>query len=125
MWAGLAFLLLAGTTVARAADPPAANLYAVEITIGPSWDKAKAAHEQPYFREHSANLGKLREKGALVLGARYSDKGLVVLQAASAQDARAMMDEDPSIQNGVFAYQLHDFNVFYGGSVQPRRRASP
>ena len=36
-----------------------------------------------------------------------------------------MMDEDLSIRNGVFAYQLHDFNVFYGGSVQPRRRASP
>jgi hypothetical protein len=58
------------------------------------------------------------------MGARYSDKGLVVLAAASAAGARAMMDEDPSIQAGVFKYQLHPFNVFYGGTVHARGRVA-
>ncbi len=31
--------------------------------------------------------------------------------------ARAMMDEDLSIQAHVFQYQLHPFYVFYGGTV--------
>jgi len=60
-----------------------------------------------------------------VLGARYADKGFVVLQAGSEQEARAMMEQDVSIRNGVFAYELHDFSVFYGGAVQPRRRPTP
>ena len=104
------------------ASEPQASLFAVEIKAGPAWDHAKPAHEQAHFREHSANLRKLRDQGSLVLGARYSDKGLIVLQADSEQQARALMDEDASIRSGVFAYELHAFNVFYGGSVQARPR---
>ncbi|MES2581968.1 MAG: hypothetical protein V4627_04575 [Pseudomonadota bacterium] len=35
---------------------------------------------------------------------------------------RAMMDEDLSMQAQVFQYQLHPFNVFYGGAVAPKPR---
>jgi uncharacterized protein YciI len=56
------------------------------------------------------------------MGGRYSDKGLVVLSAPSLADARAMMDQDPSIAAGVFAYEAHPFNIFYPGNVQPRSR---
>ncbi|MBT9457409.1 MAG: hypothetical protein IV097_12385 [Burkholderiaceae bacterium] len=102
---------------------PALNLYAVEIKTGPGWDNAKAPQEQLHFREHSANLKRLRDAGQLVLGARYADKGLVVLQAASAEEAHAMMRQDPAIQGQIFSYALHDFNVFYGGAVQAKRRS--
>jgi hypothetical protein len=116
----------ASTAAAQTAPPapsdPAANLYAVEIRTGANWDAAKPAHEQAHFREHSANLKRLRDQGHLVLGARYSDKGLLVLRAASDQDAHAMLADDPSIRAKVFGYELHPFNVFYGGSVQPRAR---
>src|SRR5687767_8909319 len=53
------------------------NLYAVEIKTGSAWDSSKRPNEQLYFREHSANLKRLHDQGTLVLGARYSDKGLV------------------------------------------------
>lgn len=97
-------------------------LYAVEIKTGPAWDSTKPPQEQPHFREHSANLKRLRDQGSLRLGARYADKGLVVLQAGSEQEAHAMMQADLSIQNRVFVYELHGFNVFYGGTVQARSR---
>ena len=90
--------------------------------MGPKWDAARPAHEQALFREHSANLRRLRDTGSLVRGARYSDKGLVVLSAPSIAEARAMMDQDPSIAAGVFVYEVHPFNVFYPGTVQPRSR---
>ena len=118
----IASIALAQATPATPPDPPA-NLYAVEIRTGANWDASKPAHEQAHFREHSANLKRLRDQGHLVLGARYSDKGLLVLRAASDQDAHAMLAEDPSIRAKVFGYELHPFNVFYGGSVQPRARA--
>lgn len=116
-------LATAQTAASSPAAAPAVNLYAVEIKTGPEWDAAKPPQEQRHFREHSANLKRLRDAGQLVLGARYADKGLVVLQAASAEDAHAMMRQDPAIQGQVFSYALHDFNVFYGGAVQAKRRS--
>ena len=106
----------------QAPPPQEPLLFAVEIKTGPMWDQAKPPQEQAHFREHSANLKRLRDAGSLLLGARYSDKGLVVLAAQSEAEARAMMEEDPSIKAGVFKYELHPFNVFYGGSVNPRPR---
>lgn len=98
-------------------------LCAVEIKTGPAWDSTKPPHEQAYFREHSANLKTLRDQGSLVMGARYADKGLVVLQAATVQEAHALMQQDPAMQHRTFAYELHPFNVFYSGALSVRRRA--
>jgi uncharacterized protein YciI len=97
-------------------------LFAVEITVGSKWDSSKPAHEQQFFREHSSNLKRLRDSGALIMGGRYSDKGLVVLAAQDEAHARAMMDQDPSFKAEVFGYQVHAFSVFYGGTVSTRAR---
>ncbi len=97
-------------------------LFAIEITVGPKWDAAKRPQDQPFFREHSANLARLREAGSVVMGARYADKGLVVVAAPTIEAARAMMDGDPSIATGTFVFDVHPFNVFYGGTVEPRAR---
>lgn len=116
---------------APAAAPPASTtsvaevdlpLFAVEIKTGPKWDGAKPPQDQAYFREHSANLRRLREAGHIRLGARYGDKGLIVLAATTADEARAWMNADPAMQHGTFAFELHPFAVFYGGSVAPARR---
>jgi uncharacterized protein YciI len=124
--AACAALPLAALRPASAQTPPAdgqpsavpANLFAIEFRTGVKWDAAKEAHEQAYFREHSANLRRLRDSGALLLGARYADKGLVIVAAESEARARALVDVDPSVQNQVFAYALHPFHVFYPGCVQ-------
>ncbi len=101
-------------------------LFAVEITVGAKWDSSKPAHEQQFFREHSSNLKRLRDSGALIVGARYSDKGLVVLTAQDEEEARAMMDEDPSMKAQVFRYQIHPLSVFYGDVLNSRsRRMAP
>ncbi|MBK9796843.1 MAG: hypothetical protein IPP58_10165 [Holophagaceae bacterium] len=102
-------------------------LFAVEIKTGPKWDQTKPPQDQAYFREHSANLKRLRDSGSLIMGARYSDKGLVVLAAQNEAQARAMMDEDPSVKAEVFRYELHPFNVFYPGTVysKPKRSERP
>lgn len=130
----LAALLLAAfvsCAMAQAQPPaPAAQelpLFAVEITTGPKWDQSKPPQDQAHFKEHSSNLKRLRDAGSLVMGARYSDKGLVVLAAHSEAHARAMMDEDPSMKAEVFKYTLFPFSVFYPGSVyaKPRRIEKP
>lgn len=127
----LALVLAALVPVPGPAQPVSApvpaqaelSLFAIEITVGPRWDASKAPQDQAYFREHSANLRRLREGGHIVLGARYADKGLVVVAAASAEGARKMMDADPSIAAGTFVFEVHPFSVFYPGTVQapPRK----
>lgn len=113
-------LLLAGPAVAQ--DSTALPLFAVEIRTGAKWDASRPPQEQPFFREHSQNLRRLRDAGHLVMGARYGEVGLVVLAATDAAAARAMMDADPSIEAGTFRYELQPFNVFYGGTLSPRPR---
>jgi len=103
------------TTTAADAD---LKLFAVEVTTGPGWDDSKAPNEQAFFKEHSANLKRLRGEGHIIMGARYSDKGLLIFSALSMDDVRAMMDQDPSMTAGTFVYAVHAFNVFYPGLVQ-------
>jgi uncharacterized protein YciI len=119
----LASLLLAFAAFAAHAQPAEANrLFAVEVKTGPRWDSAKPPADQPFFREHSANLNQLREAGHILMGARYSDKGFLVFSAASAGAVRALMDQDPSVGHGTFTYEVHDFHVFYPGTIPARRR---
>lgn len=105
-------------SVASAAEP-ARKLFAVEIRIGPNWDSSKPPGEQEFFSEHSANLKRLRDAGHIAMGARYSDIGLIIFSASSAEEVRALMAQDPSMTAGTFKYEVHVPNVFYPGLVQP------
>jgi hypothetical protein len=111
---------LAASSLAQtpASGPPSAlPLYAAIFKTGPKWDAAKPPNEQTSFREHSANLAKLRAAGSIVMGARYADVGLVVVAAATEGDARKLFDGDPSIAAGTFTLEVHRFSVFYPGQV--------
>lgn len=110
-----------GAAAAEARPAPAEpHLFAIEITVGPGWDSSRPPNAQAFFAEHSANLRRLRESGQLVMGARYSDKGLIVVRAGSPDEVHAMMAQDPSIEAGTFRYAVHPFAVFYPGSIEAR-----
>ena len=116
--ATLAAALVTALVIAQSPAPaPAAPLYAAIYKTGPKWDAAKPPNEQAFFREHSANLAKLRAAGTIVMGARYADIGLVVVTAANEADARKLFDGDPSIAAGTFGLDVHRFSVFYPGFV--------
>ena len=104
---------------ASEASAPAAakNLFAVEIRTGPQWNAALPPGQQPLMREHSANLRKLRDEGRIRIGARYGEVGLVVLEAATIDEARAWIEADPAMRAGIFRFEIHPFGVFYGGAV--------
>ena len=119
---GLGVLSAASLAVARDADSrqdsnDPRQFFAVEIKVGPNWDSAKPASEQAFFKEHSENLKHLRDTGHIIMGARYSDIGLIVFSATSADEVRELMDRDPSMAAGTFSYRVHAMNVFYPGNV--------
>lgn len=96
---------------------PAQRLFAVEITTGAKWDASKPFNQQAFAKEHSAHLKKLRDEGIISMGARYGEKGLIVVKAGDENTARALVAADPSMQNETFKFTLHEMRVFYPGQV--------
>ena len=88
------------------------------FSLGPAWNKDKPAHEQAHFKEHSANLKRLRQEKKLLVGARYSDKGMIIIEAANEEEARAQVENDPMVVNGLFHLELYPFNAFYKGCIE-------
>lgn len=113
----IAFLFGGAVVAEEPAVTESLTWFAVEISVGPGWDESISPYEQAYFKEHSAHLAELREAGHIVMGTRYSDVGLLVIQALAADDVRALLDSDPSMQAGTFQYQVYPMNVFYPGFV--------
>ena len=109
----------AQATPASTASAPAAakSLFGVEIRTGPQWNAALPPSQQPLMREHSANLRKLRDEGRIRIGVRYGEVGLVVLEAATIEAARAWIEADPAMRAGTFRFEIHPLGVFYGGTV--------
>lgn len=94
------------------------HYFVAQYSTGSGWDTAKQPHEQKFFKEHSQLLGRLRKKGTIVIGARYSDKGFIVVRAHSEEKARALFANDPSVKAATFQFELFPLSVFYGGCVE-------
>lgn len=114
----LALLSSAAPAQAQTAAPAAESLFVVHFSTGAGWDAAKPPPQQKFFAEHSANLNRLRREGRLLLGARYGDKGMIVLRAADEAAVRAELAQDPSLEAGTFTAQVDSFRPFYHGSTQ-------
>ncbi len=99
------------------AAAPVLRLFAVEIRTGPQWNSALPPNQQPLMREHSANLRRLREEGRIRVGARYGEVGLIVVEAATIEEARAWIDADPAMRAGVFRYEIHPLGVIFPGTL--------
>jgi hypothetical protein len=101
---------------------PAGHSYLVLFSPGPNWDAMKAPPEQSGFREHGQNLGRLQTEGRIVLGARYSDKGMLVMRGKSLEAVRAELAEDPGVKAGIFSFEAHPLQPFYDGCLERTKR---
>jgi hypothetical protein len=113
----LATLALSLSANAQATD----SLYIVTYTTGPSWDVNKPPHEQPYFKEHSARLGQLRKEGVIRFGARYAEKGMIVISASTRETARKIIFEDQAVANKLFEVDVQKLNIFYDGCLERKK----
>jgi hypothetical protein len=101
-------LLFAGIAAAQA---PA--MFVVHFETGPTWNKSLPPAEQTAFKEHSANLGRLRKEGVITFGARYAEVGMIFIEADSIEAVRSMIDADPGVRAGIFVYRVDALSVFY------------
>ncbi len=103
---------------APAEAPRATAAYLVVFSLGPAWDRAKPPAEQAGFHEHGRNLKRLRDEGRIALGARYADKGMIVLHAGSEAAARTEIASDPGVLAGLFTFEVNELRPFYAGCLE-------
>lgn len=113
----LATVLTQAAWASEPAPPAGSGLYLIEFTVGAAWDHALPVPEQTGFAGHSANLARLRKDGVLLFGARYADKGVILLKAPDVEAARGALANDPALAAGVFVADIHEFRPFYPGEV--------
>lgn len=118
-----AAVLAATTALAQEPSPsaPAGRLFAVVFRTGPEWDAARPPGEQRHFKDHSANIARLKSEGRLVVGGRFGDMGLLLVRAATREEAQALVDRDPSVAAGVFKAEIHPWSTFAAGCVEGGR----
>lgn len=110
--------LLVALNVTSAMAQSADSLFIVTYTTGSSWDVSKQPNEQPYFKEHSATLSKLRKDGIIKAGARYADKGMIILSARTLSIAKEIIFKDIAVVNNLFHADVQKLNVFYEGCLE-------
>jgi hypothetical protein len=85
---------------------------------GPEWMADKQANEQVGFKEHSGNLQRLRAEKRIPIGGRYSDKGMVIVEAKDEAEARSLFESDVMVQKKTFTLELHQFRPFFKGTLE-------
>jgi hypothetical protein len=110
--------LLASLGVHAQTESALDSLFIVTYTVGSSWDVTKQPNEQTYFKEHSENLSKLRKQGIIKTGARYGDKGIIVIASKSMTMAKEIILTDVAVINKLFMADIQKLNVFYDGCLE-------
>lgn len=120
----LTIVLCACLSLAQSADrPPQQTAQTKQYFIaifsrGTAWEDAKPANEQNGFKEHSENLRRLRAEKRIAIGGRYGDKGMVIVEAKSEDDARSLFVSAVMVSKETFTLELHQFRPFYKGSIE-------
>ena len=113
----LSIIACALSSGAQSQTQKADSLYIVTYTTGSAWDVSKNPGEQIHFKEHSMNLSSWRKSGMIKFGARYSDKGIIVITAATMKEVTTLITSDPAVSNKLFNVDIQKLNVFYDGCI--------
>jgi uncharacterized protein len=80
-------------------------VFAVTTAKGPTWNPSRGIREQRAWNEHAAFFDGLVDKGVVIMGGPIGgsdeDVALLAVNAADAQELRAIFSADPWTANGV------------------------
>jgi uncharacterized protein YndB with AHSA1/START domain/uncharacterized protein YciI len=88
----------------------------------PDWPENLTEHEERVMQEHYSWLVNLmHERRMLLAGPTDGLYGLIVLEVEHEEEARQLMEREPSVVAGVHAYTLHPFvaSLLYGRDTLP------
>lgn len=97
-------------------DPKAGWVYLIVGFSRPDLITTMTEAEKEILGRHAAYIADLTAKGVVALAGPCTDMkgpGIVVFQAANEPAARAIMEGDPAVQEGVFKAELHPMRLSF------------
>jgi uncharacterized protein YciI len=92
---------------------------------GPKWTPEETPETRKIQEGHMANILKMGAEGKLVIAGPFADngdlRGLYVFRAASAEEAKALVESDPAVQAGRLRFELHPWYAAKNIIVTPRK----
>jgi uncharacterized protein YciI len=92
---------------------------------GPKWTPEETPETRKLQEGHMANILKMGAEGKLVIAGPFTDngdlRGLYVFRAASAEEAKALVESDPAVQAGRLRFELHPWYAAKNITVTPRK----
>jgi len=117
-------LVLAGCPSEAFMEKPQFKSYLVEL-IGTreGWPQNMTEDEQRIMSEHFHYLQELTLKGKVQMaGPVFGQFGMIVLKVSGEEEARQIMDVEPSVVQGVHTYKLYEMvNSLMASHVFPKR----
>ena len=93
------------------------------IGIRPGWPENMTDNEQKIMSDHYNYLKDLTARNKVVLaGPCFGLYGLIILQTESENEARAIMEKEPSVTGGVHAYEISEMRVSLLMDSRPQNR---
>lgn len=86
----------------------------VRVSAGPTWQSG-SVREQQDWDAHAEFVDRLVDEGTFILGGPFSDNSgsMSIYEGLSADEVRALMEEDPFVRNGVFVVDdVREWTVF-------------
>lgn len=83
------------------------------LGIRENWPDGMTSEEEKTMGAHFEYLKKLVEQGRVLMAGPVFDPvfGLVVLQTENEQEAREIMDNEPSVVGGIHTYTISEMRV--------------
>lgn len=112
----ISLLLIGNPTTLLAQEKPAAAFKLVEFHMallkrGPQWTAKETLQRKETLTQHREYFMSLLDSGKAVIGGPLTDegeiRGLYVLRAKSASEAREWVDADPAVKAGYFSAEMH------------------
>ena len=118
---GVSAFLRADEASTQSATPQRVTLYAALVKPGPVWRESQKSGQRLDMSRHFAYVMKMREQGKLVMGGPFADGsgGLIVYRAASMDEAKTLVENDPAVIEKVFDPEIHPWSV-QAADVMPR-----
>lgn len=92
---------------------------------GARWSPGETPESRKLQEEHMANIRRMGEAGKLVIAGPFTDdgelRGLYVFRAASAEEARALVESDPAVKAGRLRFEIHPWYAARNITVTPRK----
>jgi uncharacterized protein YciI len=105
----------------KSETPKLKQYYFVMLVKGPHRDDIDSLSLVKIQEGHMANINKMAESGKLQIAGPFGDdrnwRGIFIFDVATEEEVKELLKDDPAIQSGRLAYEIHPWWTMPGGCL--------